>query len=139
MAKNTGPYFEFVYNKEGARIEYAFLPGNVSKQIFETTRDALYSAFKNSYGVSVNDYVRQTFLEDGTKTIAFYQTKVLTAMKIILEATLFRDFKVKLTGIDPEGKVESMLINTPLELKDAKRLIPYTNKNNNDLTTRRAK
>jgi len=139
MTKTTGPYFEFVAVKDGAKIEFTFLPGNVSRKIFEGTRDALHSAFKNSYGVSVTDYVRETSLEDGTKTIAVYQTKVLTAIRAILEGAPFRDFKVKVTGVNKEGQTESMLVNNPVDANRAKALIPYFNKNNNDLTTRRAK
>ena len=139
MTKTTGPYFEFVAVKDGAKIDFTFLPGNVSKKIFEGTKDALYSAFKNSYAISVSDYVREITLEDGTKTISVYQTKVLTAIKAILEGAPFRDFKVKVTGFNKDGEVDSIIVNNTVDANRAKALIPYFNKNNNDLTTKRAK
>ena len=138
MAKNMGPYFEFVYNKEGARIEYIFLPGNVSKQIFENTKTVIYTTYTKMFGEN-SDYIRHIESEDGKKTIAIYQTKVLGVVKAILEIPAFRDFKVKFSGVNKNGEIESMLINNTVEAQQATRLIPYFNKNNNTLTTRRSK
>ena len=138
MAKNTGPCFEFVYNKEGARVEYVFLPGNVSKQIFEGTKSVIADAYKKRFGES-SDYIREVELENGKKTIAIFQTKVLSVVKAILEIPAFRDFKIKFTGVNKNGEEESMVINNSVEAQNATKLIPYFNKNNNDLTTRRAK
>lgn len=139
MAKNTGPYFEFVINKDGAKIEFTFLPGNVSKKVFEGTRDALVSAFNSQYGVNTGDYISDKTLDDGTKSIAIYQTKVLTALKAILGGSAFKDFKIKITGLDKEGNPQTLIVNNPVEANQATEVIPYFNKNNNDLTTRRAK
>ena len=139
MAKNTGPYFEFVLNKDGARVEYTFLPGNVSKKVFEGTRDALTQAFRSQYGVSTSDYLRETELDNGTKTISIYQTKVIVALKAILGGNAFRDFKIKFTGVNKNGDPETVVLNNTVEANQATKLIPYFNKNNNDLTTRRAK
>jgi hypothetical protein len=139
MSKNTGPYFEFMMNKDGARVEFVFLPGNVSKKVFEDTAVALTSAFDNQYGISSKDYIRQVNLEDGTPSIAIYQSKILPVLKVILGGRAFSDFKLKITGIDKDGNEKTKIINNPVEAKEAAEVIPYFNKRNNDMTTRRSK
>ena len=139
MTKNRGPYFEFMVDKDGAKVEFIFLPGNVAPNIFETTKNTLHGAFKKHYLMNASDYVREVNLDDGLNTVAFYQTKILTVILMILESAAFRDFKVKLTGLNNQGERETLWLDTPEEVKEyAKGVIPYFNKNDgNDLTTRR--
>ena len=139
MAKNSGPCFEFVINKDGARIEFDFLPGNVSRQVFDDTKNALLAAFENQYGISSSDYVRKVTLEDGTPSIAIYHSKIIAVLKTILGGKAFSDFKLKVTGVDKDGNEKVKIINNPVEANEAKEVVPYYNKNNNDLTTRRTK
>lgn len=140
MSRNTGPCFEFIINKDGARIEFAFLPGNVANHIYEDTQIALKVAFKSQYGISASDFVRDITLEDGTNAIAIYQTKVLSVLKLILESDAFKNYKIKITGVDKEGNEMTKILTTPVEgIKEAAEVIPYFNKKNNDLTTARRK
>lgn len=140
MAKNIGPCFEFVINRDNAKIEFAFLPGNISKSIFEEIKNEIVGAFKARYGVSSSDYVRNITLEDGTPSIAIYQSKVIPVLVIILEIKLFTNFKIKFTGVDKDGVEKTKIFNTSTEAKEgASELIPYFNKRNNELTTHRRK
>ena len=140
MSRNTGPCFEFVMHKDGARIEFAFLPGNVAKHIYEDTQIALKGAFKGQYGISASDFIRDITLEDGSNVIAIYQTKILSVLKLILESDAFKNYKIKITGVDKEGHEMIKLLNTPVEaIKEAAEVVPYFNKKNNDLTTTRRK
>lgn len=139
MAKNSGPCFEFVMNKDGAKIDFIFLPGNVSRQIFDDTKNALIGAFENQYGVSSKDYIKRVELKDGTPSIAIYHSKVVAVLKTILGGRAFTDFKIKITGIDKNGNEMTKVVNNPVDANLAKEVIPYYNKNNNDMTTKRSK
>jgi len=139
MAKSKGPYFEFYIQRNGGGFEFVFAPGNSSKQIFNETKKALIRLFNNQYGVSSKDLVREVNLEDGTPSIAIYQSKALQVFLTILDSKAFSDFKIRFKGIDNNGQpVEETLIN-PEQAQVAKKGIPYWNKNNNDLTTKRRK
>jgi hypothetical protein len=139
MAKNSGPYFEFIMKQDGANIKFVFLPGNVAKKIFDDTKGALVQAFKRSFDISVNDYLREVVLEDGTETIEIDQSRIPGVLRAILEGSAFRDFKIKITGMDKDGNEKTKLINNSVEVNQATEVIPYYNKNNNDLTTKRRK
>lgn len=136
MAISKGPCFEFVINKNGAVNEFTFLPGNVSKQVFSLVKDKLLWIFKNQYGISSSDYIREVPLADGTPSVAIDEKKLVGVLKILLNDG---KFKVKVTGTDRNGELKTKHLNYPLEANDSKELIPYYNKNNNDLTTRRSK
>ena len=136
MAISKGPCFEFVINKNGALNEFVFLPGNVSKQVFSVVKDKLLWIFKNQYGISSKNYISEVSLEDGTPSVAINEKKLVGVLKILLNDG---KFKVKVTGTDRDGELKTKQLNYPLEADDSKELIPYYNKNNNDLTTRRSK
>jgi hypothetical protein len=99
----------------------------------------LIGAFENQYGVSSSDYIRKITLEDGTPSIAVYHSKVIAVLKAILSGRAFSDFKLKITGVDKDGNEKTKTISTPVEANEAKEVVPYYNKNNNDLATRRNK
>lgn len=139
MSKSIGPCFEFVAKKEGADIDFVFLPGNIAKKVYTDTCNALYAALESFYSVSVGNYVKKVEREDGLTALAIRQTKVLSVIRNILETPAYRGFKVKITGFDKEGQEKTVMINTPTEYQHAAEVIPYFNKNNNDLTTRRRK
>lgn len=139
MAKSKGPYFEFNLQRNGGSIEFVFSPGNSSKQVFTETKNALLGLFKDQYGVSSKDFIREVTLEDGTPSVAIYQTKVLPVFRVILSTRAFSDFKIRVTGLDRNGEVKEKILTNTVQAQDAKEIIPYFNKNNNDLTTKRRK
>ena len=138
MAKNSGPCLEFVMNKDGANIYFDLLPGTTSKTIFNEVRDGLSEVFKEIYGDN-NRYVKKITLEDGTESISFFHTKVQGVLRAILETRRYNNLslKINLIGEDKNGNMVSRLISYPLEVAQAGDAIPYTNKANNDMTTRR--
>ena len=137
MSKMIGPCFDFVINKDGAKIEFVFLPGNASRQKFAEAQTIILGAFKNQYGISATDYLRKVQAEDGSNTIAIYQTKVLPTLQLILGSRLFGNFKIKVTGVDKDGNEKVKIVSNPVEAKEAAEVIPYFNKRNNDMTTKR--
>ena len=147
MAKSKGPYFEFYLQRHDDSIEFVFAPGNSSKQVFNETKDALIGLFKQEYGESsitkedspMKGLVRRITLEDGTPSIAIYQTKVVSVFRAILGTRAFSDFKIKVTGLDRDGVVKEKILTNPVQAQEAREIIPYFNKNNNDLTTKRRK
>ena len=139
MSKAIGPCFEFNLKKEGADIDFVFLPGNISKKVYYDTCGALYAALQSFYTISTSDYVKKVVTEDGINALSIRQTKVLSVIRNILETPAYRGFKVKITGLDKDGNEKTVMINTPTEYQNAAQVIPYFNKNNNDLTTRRRK
>lgn len=140
MAKNIGPCFDFVISKEGARVDFILLPGNVAKKIFEDTRDTYIDIFQKMYGQNTSnqdksDYIKKISLEDGTETIAIRQDKVLGVVCAILGSK----FKVRFTGVTNTGEQETIILNSPLETKLAAKYVPYYNKSNNDITSRKGR
>ena len=136
MSRNTGPCFEFVIRKEGAKVEFVFLPGNVANNIFVATKDSLEDVFNKVYD---KGFISKVKLNDGTETIAIDQIKVLGAVKATLDTPALRNFKIKFSGIDKDGNEQEEILNTSADIKKAAALVPYYNKNNNDMTTRRRK
>ena len=136
MSRNTGPYFEFVIKKDGAKTEFVFLPGNVANDIFSTTERSLEDVFEKVYN---SDFISKVKLSDGTKTIAIDQIKVLGVVQSILERPVFRNFKIKFRGYDKDGNEQEEILVTPADVRKAAALVPYYNKNNNNLTTKRRK
>lgn len=154
MAKSKGPYFEFYLQNYEGSYEFVFAPGNSSKHVFEETRKAIIGIFRKEFGEhsvieEKNDYeknnstqrgfLRKITLEDGTPSVAIYQLKALQVFQLILGARAFRDFKIKVTGIDKDGTVKEKILINSVQALEAKEVIPYYNKNNNDITTRRRK
>jgi hypothetical protein len=139
MAKSKGPYFEFVLQKNGASYEFLFLPGNSGNDLFNETVEALISAFDMRYKNSAGDYLRKVELDDNTPSVAVYQTKAVSVFQLILGTRAFRDFKIKVRGLNKDGELKEKIIENPVQAQEAKELIPYFNKNNNDLTTKRRK
>ena len=139
MSKMTGPCFELKLEKNGADIRFIFLPGNLSRQVYENTRDALYSAFQSRYTINADNYARKIITEDGMQILSIEHKKAISATKIILDSHIYRGFKFKVTGLDREGNEKTIFINTPIECENMREVDPYYNKNNNDLTTRRRK
>ena len=139
MAKSKGPYFEFFLQRDGAKIEFLFSPGNSSKQVFNETKNALIALFDEQYGVNGKDFVREVTLEDGTPSIAIYQSKVLPVFRVILGTRAFSDFKIRVKGLDRNGEEKEKILVNPVQAQEAKEIIPYFNKNNNDMTTKRRK
>lgn len=138
MAKNSGPCLEFVMNRENAKIYFDLLPGTTSKNIFCEVRNALDDVFTEIYGKN-NDYIKRITLEDGTPSLSFYYTKLQGVLKAILETRRYSNLslKINVVGEDKNGNKFSKLISHPLEVSLAAEGIPYTNKANNDMTTRR--
>jgi hypothetical protein len=139
MAKSKGPYFEFFLQRNGGSIEFLFAPGNSSRQVFNETKDALISIFHDQYGVSSKDFIREVELPDGTPSVAIYQSKVLPVFRVILGTRAFSDFKIRVKGLDRNGVEKEKILVNPVQAQEAKEIIPYFNKNNNDLTTKRRK
>ena len=139
MSKAIGPCFVFKLKKEGADIDFVFLPGNISRKVYEDTCDALYDAVKSRYTISTNNYIKRIVTEDGINALAIKQTKTLSIIRIVMDSFANRGFKVKVIGLDRDNNEKVVLVNTPTEYQNAAEAIPYFNKNNNDLTTRRRK
>ena len=138
MAKNIGPCLEFNIHKDGAKIYFDFLPGTTSKTIFFEVKDALVEVFRNVYGPN-NDFIKPIQLEDGTKSISIFHTKLQGVLKAILETRKYNNLslKIKINVEDKNGHEVSKIITYPLEVIQAADVIPYVNKANNDMTTRR--
>lgn len=139
MSKIIGPYFEFVLKKEGAKIDFVFLPGNIAKKVYIETCQNLYNAIERAYTVSTGDYVRKIVTEDGLPALSIKHTKVEAVISSILEHPAYKGFKIKVTGLDKTGSEKTVVINTPIEAQNALEVMPYFNKNNNDMTSRRRK
>ena len=135
MAKSKGPYFEFFLQKNGANIEFLFSPGNSSKQVFNETKNALIALFDEQYGVNGKDFVREVTLEDGTPSIAIYQSKVLPVLRVILGTRAFSDFKIRVKGLDRNGEEKELRIfyKGDLEIGERKYKLYISNRNLNFL------
>ena len=151
MAKSKGPYFEFYLQNVDGSYEFVFAPGNVSKHIFDETRKSLINIFEKNFGEksvikeqsekdsNEKGLLRMIKLEDGTPSVAIYQLKALQVFQLILNARAFRDFKIKVTGLDKNGEVKEKILVNSVQALEAKEIIPYLNKNNNDMTASRRK
>ena len=134
----TNPYFELVMKKEGADIKFVFLPGNVDEKIFQNTCNYLYQHFHAAYGISTSAYIEKVN-ENGISTLAIKDKKVIPFINGILTSPAYSGFKIKVTGVDKSGNVKTVIVNKPTESTNAAAAVPYINKNNNDMTTRRRK
>ena len=134
MTKSIGPYFRFVMRKEGPRIDFVFLPGNIAKETFINTRDDIISAFNLTYN---GQYLEEVDIEGKLKTVAIDQSKVPGTLKWLLETDKFKFYKIEVVGLNKEGNKAAVTISTSEEIKrHALAVIPFYNKNNNDLTSK---
>ena len=134
MTKSIGPYFRFVMRKQGPKIDFIFLPGNIAKEKFINTRDDIIGAFKLAYN---GEYVEPIDIDGKLQTVAINQVKLPGTLKWILETDKFKFYKVEIVGANKEGEKVSVTISTSEEIrKQALAVIPFYNKNNNDLTSK---
>ena len=138
MLENSNPCVEFVISKEGANYVFHFLPGNVTDlQPFNALVSSIYKAYSNHYFVSVGEYMHPITTENGLRTISVNQTQVPNLVRIVLEISTYKNLSVKVKGLDESLRPADVVINIPTDAKKSTAVIPYYNKRNNNMTTRR--
>lgn len=138
MLENSNPCFEFVLSKEDANYVFHFLPGTVTAiQPFKDVVAVIYKAYSAHYLSSVHEYVRPITTENGVSTIAVTQSQVPNLVRFILESSAYKNFSIKVKGLDKNLNEKEVLINIPTDAKKAAEVIPYYNKHNNNMTTGR--
>lgn len=124
MAKNVGPCFEFCMDKRGAKVNFIFLQGNVSKRIYDELKDTLLTSFQKIFGKDSENYISKFELSDGTSALAIDQTRILQVLSWIVGRNASSVFKAKITGLTKETHEETILINNYLDVKKASKVIP---------------
>ena len=141
------PSLKFVLIKtEDKGIQSILLPGdNCKKSDFNFAKNYLMGAFKLVYHNSYDQYIRTVKLGENKvseenkevlETISINQDKLIAAMKVLLEHKTFtNNYKIEVEGKNKDGNDESVVIKNSVEALNARKVIPYYNKHNNDLTS----
>ena len=129
--------FEFALKQEGASIYFEFLSlNNMRDDNYKLMCDKIYSFCQRVYAQSTSEIIKK----GDPMGLSIRQDKVPQVIQAIM--TLFPHQAVTATvaGRNSHLEDETVIVNSVIDaITKVRSVVPYYNKNNNDLTTRRYK